>query len=47
MANRHHPYIIVLNLIEKATGLYNDFTKRKFRKLWKRPSRLGKLLETG
>ena len=33
MPYRRHPYIITLNLIEKTIGLYNDFTKRKFRKL--------------
>lgn len=47
MPYRHHPYIIILNLIEKTIGLYNNFTKRKFRELWKRPSRLRKLLEPG
>ena len=47
MPYRHYPYIVILNLIEKTIGLYDDFTKREFWKLWKRPSRLWKLLEPG
>gem|GEM_PF-4978312 len=47
MPYRHYPHIIILYLIEKTIGIYNDFTKRKFRKLRQRPSRLGKLLEAG
>ena len=34
MPNRHNPYFIVLKLIEKTIRTYNNFTKRKFRKLW-------------
>ena len=40
MPYRHYPYIVILHLIEKTIGLYDDFTKREFWKLWKRPSRL-------
>jgi len=41
----HDPYIVILNLIEKTIWLYNNFTKGKFWKLWKRPSRLRILFE--
>ncbi len=33
MPYRNDPYIIILNLIEKTIGLYNDLTKRKIWKL--------------
>ncbi len=47
MPYRNYPDVVILNFIEKTIGFYNDFTKRKFWKLWKRPSRLRKLLEPG
>ena len=47
MPYRHYPHIIILNLIEETIGIYNNFTERKFRKLWQRSSRLRKLLESG
>ncbi|MCK9197487.1 MAG: hypothetical protein M0P16_10965 [Syntrophales bacterium] len=42
-----YPYIIIPELIEKTIWTYDDFAKRKFRKLQQRSSRLRKLLEPG
>lgn len=47
MPYRHYPHIVILNFIEKTIGSDDNITKRKFRKLWQRSSRLRKLFESG
>ena len=32
MPYRHYPYVVIPNFIKKTIGIYNNFTKRKFRK---------------
>jgi hypothetical protein len=42
----HNPYTIILNLIEETIRIYDNFTKREFRKLRYGSPRLRKFLES-
>ena len=43
----HNPNTIILNLIEKTIRIYDNFTKRKFRKLRYGSTGLRESLESG
>ena len=47
MPDSNDPNILAFNTIKKAVGRYNDFAKRKVRKLGQYPAGLRKLSEPG